>query len=116
MLPRHHRMDPRDGLRARLDVVRDTQRLHLELDHDGFAREQRIVIRDDLSRITFTLENRTGGAHATRLTMEGLPDSEYTVTVGGMTVTVTPGNTRHATVVLQIPSAALTPVRIERTR
>ncbi len=35
---------PRDGLRVRFHVIRDEQRLHLELDHDGFAKERAIVV------------------------------------------------------------------------
>jgi hypothetical protein len=64
---------PRDGLRVRFHVMRGDQRLHLELDHDGYAKEQPIVVADDLSRIQFTLENRTGGAHTTGLSIAGLP-------------------------------------------
>jgi len=74
---------PRDGLRVRFHVIRGDQRLHLELDHDGFAKEQSIVVNDDLSRIQFTVENRTGGAHSTGLSIEGLPAGEYDVSVGG---------------------------------
>jgi hypothetical protein len=77
---------PRDGLRVRFDVIRRDQRLHLELDHDGFAKEQPIVVADDLSRIQFTLENRTGPAHTTGLTIEGLPPGDYQVTIGGRNV------------------------------
>jgi hypothetical protein len=78
---------PRDGLRVRFHVVRDTQRLHLELDHDGFAREQPIVVSDDLSHITFTVENRSGGFHTVGLSVEGLPVGQYDVSVDGRRVT-----------------------------
>jgi hypothetical protein len=64
---------PRDGLRVRLHVVRVDQRLHLELDHDGFAKEQPVVIADDLARSEFIVDNRSGGAHTTWLLIEGLP-------------------------------------------
>jgi hypothetical protein len=67
-------------------VVRRDQRLHLELDHDGFAKEQPIVVADDLSRIQFTLENRTGPAHTTGLTIEGLPPGDYQVTIGARNI------------------------------
>jgi hypothetical protein len=73
----------RDGLRVRFHVIRGDQRLHLELDHDGFAKEQPVVVSDDLSRIQFTLENRTGRAHMTGLSIEGLPAGEYYVVAGG---------------------------------
>lgn len=80
------RVVPRDGLRVRFHVVRDTQRLHLEFDHDGFAREQPIVVADDLSLIEFTVENRSGGRHATDLSIAGLPAGAYAVTADGKPV------------------------------
>src|SRR5579872_3843219 len=73
---------PRDGLRVRFHVVRGDQRLHLELDHDAFAKEQPVVVSDDLSRIEFTIENSTGGVHTVGLSVEGLTGT-YRVTVGG---------------------------------
>jgi hypothetical protein len=80
------RVVPRDGLRVRLHVIRGNQRLHMILDHDGYAKEQPVVIADDLSRVEFTLENRAGEAHETRLTIAGLPAGDYAVTVGGGSV------------------------------
>jgi hypothetical protein len=77
---------PRDGLRVRFHVIRGNQRLHLELDHDGFAKEQPIVVNDDLSRIQFTVENRVGRVHTTGLSIEGLPAGEYRIDVDGRTV------------------------------
>lgn len=77
---------PRDGLRVRFDVVRRDQRLHLELDHDGFAKEQPVIVADDLSNIQFTLENRSGRSHSAGLSIEGLPSGDYRVTVDGRTI------------------------------
>ncbi len=55
---------PRDGLRVRFHVVRDEQRLHLVLDHDGFAKEQPVTVADDLSRVQFVArESQRRGAH-----------------------------------------------------
>jgi hypothetical protein len=81
---------PRDGLRVRFHVIRGDQRLHMELDHDGYAKEQPIVVSDDLSRIQFTLENRTGGAHQTGLSIVGLPAGDYEVAVDGKPVGSSP--------------------------
>ena len=87
---------PRDGLRVRFHVIRGQQRLHLTLDHDGFAREKPVVVADDLSSVEFTLENRTGGAHETELTIAGLPRGRYTVSVGGKpAVTIDGGPDAH---------------------
>jgi hypothetical protein len=80
-----YRVIPRDGLRVRFHALLGNQRLHLELDHDGFAKEQPIVIATDLSRIEFVVENRTGGAHETGLSISGLPTG-YRISVEGKEV------------------------------
>ncbi len=82
---------PRDGLRVRFHVIRADQRLHMELDHDGYAKERPIVVSDDLSRVQFTVENRTVGAHQTGLTIAGLPAGQYTVAVDGRSVATIAG-------------------------
>jgi hypothetical protein len=105
---------PRDGLRVRFHVIRDDQRLHLELDHDGFAKEQPIVVSDTLDRIQFVLENRTGGAHSTGLSIAGLPSGTYTVTVDGRPSGTVAGGPENAVVNLAIPATAT--VRISITR
>ncbi len=107
---------PRDGLRVRFHVIRDRQRLHLELDHDGFAREQPIVASDALDRIQFTVENRTGGAHETGLWVAGLPEGTYTVTAGSQRVAEISGGPKKSRIGLPIGAAATTRVEIARTR
>ena len=102
---------PRDGLRVRLHVIRDGQRLHLELDHDGFAREQPVVISDDLSRIAFTIENRSGGPHTVGMSIDGLPAVQYDIVVDGRRITQVSGSKRSV-VALPIKSAT-TDVKIE---
>jgi hypothetical protein len=103
---------PRDGLRVRFHVIRGDQRLHLELDHDGFAKEQPVVVSDDLSRIQFTVENRTGGAHTTGLSIEGLPLGEYDVLAGGKKVGTVSGSRIQ---LLSLPVSG-TAVRVEITK
>ena len=104
---------PRDGLRVRFHVMRGDQRLHMELDHDGYAKEQPIVVADDLSRIQFTLENRTGGAHTTGLSLAGLPAGEYEVTVDGKRSASVQG-AKDAIVSLPVGPAATSAVTIRR--
>jgi hypothetical protein len=106
------RVVPRDGLRVRFHVIRDGQRLHMELDHDGYAKERPILVADDLSRIQFTVENRTGGPHATALSLAGLPAGEYTIAVNGKTVTTIRGAAESRRIVLPIGDAATTEVMI----
>jgi hypothetical protein len=103
---------PRDGLRVRFHVVRGDQRLHVVLDHDGFAREQPIVVADDLSRIEFTLENRTGGAHETGLSIAGATGDRFRVVVAGRDVGV---YTSAATVKLPVSASATSHVTISRS-
>jgi hypothetical protein len=106
---------PRDGLRVRFHVVRDDQRLHLELDHDGFAREQPIVVTDTLDRVRFVVENRTGPVHQTGLSIEGLPPGAYTVTVDGRSIGTVAGGTDKITVQLPV-SAPTASVSISRSK
>jgi hypothetical protein len=96
-------------------VIRDEQRLHLELDHDGFAKEQPVVVSDTLDRLQFTIENRTGGAHETGLSIAGLPAGQYAVTVDGRRVADLQGGAQTI-IRLPIGSAAATRVGIARVR
>jgi hypothetical protein len=106
---------PRDGLRVRFHVVRDGQRLHLGLDHDGFAKEQPIVVADDLSRIEFTVENRTGGVHRTGLSVSGLPAGNYAVSVDGSQVGTVRGQAEE-NVALPVGAGATAQVVVVRGR
>ena len=110
------RVIPRDGLRVRFHVVRDGQRLHLVFDHDGFAKEQPVVVSDDLSRIQFTLENRTGGSHETGLTIAGLPPGDFTVTVDRKAIATVRGGDAPTAVSLPVsgPTAQVAIARAPR--
>ena len=108
------RIVPRDGLRVRFHVIRDAQRLHLELDHDGFAKERAIVVADDLGRVQFVIENRTGGAHQTGLRIAGLPAGQFAVTVDGKTVATISGGTAAQTVALPVGANPTGEVTIAR--
>jgi uncharacterized protein DUF5695 len=105
---------PRDGLRVRFHVIRDQQRLHLVLDHDGFARERPIRVSDDLSLVELTLENRTGPAHSTGLTVAGLPAGDYAVEVDGRPVATLQGSSREATVALPVGPGPTARVALRR--
>jgi Family of unknown function (DUF5695) len=105
---------PRDGLRVRFHVIRDSQRLHLTLDHDGFAKEQPVVVADDLSRVEFVLENRTGRAHQTGLMLAGLPAGQYLVSVDGKTVTTIEGVRGEQLIALPVPGSSSAHVVIVR--
>jgi hypothetical protein len=72
---------PKDGLRARFHILRGSQRVHLLLDRDGFAAGPPITFDVALHKIAFTLENRSGDRHETRLHLAGLPPGAYRVMV-----------------------------------
>jgi Family of unknown function (DUF5695) len=79
---------PRDGVRQRLHIVRPGLRFHMLLDRDGYALERPILIKEDLSQIRFTLENRSGDGHKTSVQFLGLPAGQYHIVVDGIPVEV----------------------------
>jgi hypothetical protein len=99
---------------VRFHIVRDRQRLHMTLDHDGFAKDKPLVVADDLSSVAFTLENRTGGAHNTELTIAGLPSGRFIVSVAGKSAATIEGGPAAQVVTIPIGAAAEIPVRISR--
>jgi hypothetical protein len=106
---------PRDGLRVRFHVIRGGQRLHLSLDHDGYAKEQPVIVADDLSRVEFVVENRTGGAHSTELTIAGLPAGSYAVTVDGKMAGTVKGSADQTNVTLPIGASSSVRVQIRKS-
>lgn len=105
---------PRDGLRSRFHVIRNNQRLHMILERDGYAKEQPITISDDLRRIAFTLENRSGRAHESGLLLAGLPEGDYSVRMGNRTVATIQADSAEQTVTLSVSDVAFTQVVIMR--
>ena len=113
---REVRVIPRDGLRVRFHVIRGDDRLHLELERDGFAREQPVVVSDTLDRIEFVLENRTGDAHETRLALAGLPAGRHVVTINGRQTSTIDGGKDRSVVRMAMPDAETARVSITRER
>ncbi|HEY7089852.1 MAG TPA: DUF5695 domain-containing protein [Tepidisphaeraceae bacterium] len=101
---------PKDGLRQRLHVMRDKQRLHLMLNRDGFAADQPIRIAKDGSEIRFILENRSAGhAHPTTLNIAG---TNGRITVEGLAAKITPASDSSA-IEFQVGPEAQYPIRIQ---
>jgi hypothetical protein len=72
------------------------RRLKMELDRDGFAAGQNIVVDRALKKISFTLENRTGDSHATGLWLALPEKSSYSVMQDGKKLALKPtGNWDH---------------------
>jgi hypothetical protein len=88
-------INPRDGLRRRLAVVipdarlpfpEDVSRFKLELERDGFAADQSIVLDKALGRISATIENRTGNAHATGVRLSFPLNAEFELRQDGKVI------------------------------
>jgi hypothetical protein len=79
---------PRDGVRQRLHIVRPGLRFNMLLDRDGYSLERPILIKEDLSAIRFSLENRSGESHRTSVRFLGLPAGRYRVEMDGLPVEV----------------------------
>ena len=70
---------PQDGVRRRLHYLVNDHRLHIELDGDGFAKNNPVLISRLLDKISFTLENRSGISHKTGMKISGMPHGFYSI-------------------------------------
>jgi Family of unknown function (DUF5695) len=106
---------PRDGLRARIHIIRDDQRLHLELIGAAYASEQPVAINDKLSNIQFTLENPAKAAHKVQVCLNGLPAGEYKVNVDNQSQTIKlPGDAADHWLELPLGATATAKVTIQK--
>jgi len=108
------RVIARDGLRMRLHVIRNQQRLHLLFDNDGFAAEQPITISDDLSTLAFRIENRAKRPHDTHMRISGMPSGTYAISVNGSPVGTFPGSDREQIMRVPLPAGEDAAVTIRR--
>jgi len=77
---------PRDGVRRRFHYIDGEIRFHMELDNDGFAKDQPIIVNELLEKIQFLLENRSNDARETTLYLSGLPIWRYKIEAAGKSV------------------------------
>lgn len=70
---------PKDGLRRRFEVRLKTGRLDLVSEVDHFAADRPIVLTENLSEITFSLETDNPQAHPASVRLGGLPTGGYAV-------------------------------------
>ena len=106
---------PRDGLRDRFAVVRGATRLEMQLDRDGFARNQPVRFTTSLSRIEFLIENRSGDRHETTLTLTGLPDGAYSILSNQASLaTVTSSHSKQLDVKIPVSEGAASRIIISR--
>jgi hypothetical protein len=88
-------VNPRDGMRRRLNVVlpdmylpfpEDIRRLKLELERDGFTADGNITMDKALGKIAFTVENRAARAHKTGVRLSIPVHSKYELLQDGKPV------------------------------
>jgi MYXO-CTERM domain-containing protein len=94
---------PRDGVFKRLNLI--TQKFHMDLDRD---RYKGATVSQTNNYLGFTLQNQTGDAHSTHLTLEGLPAGSYAVTVGGTAAAAVTATAGKSTVVTLAVGAGAT--------
>ncbi len=64
------RIIPKDGVRNRFALVTDDIRAQVELNRDGFKKDDIISVNKELNSISFIIENRYGKPHKTRIYVE----------------------------------------------
>ncbi len=88
-------ISPRDGIRRRFHIVipdmylpfeYDVRRLKIEVERDGFAADQNIIMDKKLNKIALTLENRTANVHTTGIRLSFPPNSQYELLQDGKKV------------------------------
>jgi hypothetical protein len=116
---------PKDGLRRRFYAMLDGGRLQLVLDSDRFAAGKPIVLKEDLSRLSFTLESENRSQHMAQLRLTGWKPGKYSIRGGAAEVnfdiaqTADGGPAKETVVELAVPAAGesstqLTIARAER--
>lgn len=85
---------PLDGVRKRFHALLDNGNLHVVIDSDRFVSTQPIVLKPDLSQLSFTLETDNPAAHTARLHLTASTGGSYAISNGSgtlKTLTLTAG-------------------------
>ncbi|MBN1388740.1 MAG: hypothetical protein JW965_09855 [Bacteroidales bacterium] len=79
---------PKDGVRNRFALVTDDLRAQVELNRDGFRKDDIITVNKELSSISFIIENRYGKPHNTRIYVENYQGLIPKLNVGGREISM----------------------------
>ncbi len=79
---------PRDGFRNRFAIVTDELRSQLELNRDGFCRDEKIHVNSDLNTISFNIEDRYGKNHKTKIHVENYQGLTPVLVIEGKKITM----------------------------
>ena len=103
-------VQPLDGVRRRFHWVRESTRFHLLLDRDGFAAGQPVIAAENLSEISFSVENRSPNQakqHTTEMRLSGLPSGSYEIALDGKSLRQISGGPAQQRIQLPVASPAL---------
>jgi hypothetical protein len=113
---------PKDGLRQRLAVVlpgsssgAPLRKLRIELGRDGFAAGQPVEIDSVLTRLAFTIENRTADSHRTTLRLSLPEGTAYEVRVNGRRAPTRPSTSFDYPLTVDVAMGSA-PARVELVR
>jgi hypothetical protein len=107
---------PQDGIGRRFHFVGRKQRIHVELERDGFAAGVPIIMKDDLSELTFWIENRDPQRqpHTNELSVSGFSVGQ--VLLNGKPAATLPAVSGAATVSLAVSGSSPVQVTIRCVR
>lgn len=89
---------PRDGVRRRLHLRADGQKIDFELTGARFAKEQPIRWSTGQQQFVFVLETESTGNGEVRIAVAGLPARSYKVICGQQKAEFLPGTTKALSV------------------
>jgi len=78
---------PKDGVRRRFHAMLGDEKVHLILDTDRFLSTQPIVLKEDLSEISFKVESDNSQKHTSTMRVAGLKSGQYSLRLGSKTIT-----------------------------
>ena len=78
-----YKIIPRDGLRRKFYYRNKSQKIDLELQGDGFAKDKEIILDPSGKKIELTVENRGSDTHETDLVIRGLSGKYHLTSAGG---------------------------------
>ncbi|MFP4488155.1 MAG: DUF5695 domain-containing protein, partial [Bacteroidales bacterium] len=71
-----YHVTPKDGLRCRFWVMTEDERVGMEMERDGFKKDEKVIYDSKGKTIKALVENRSGDEHITRVYLSLPPDWE----------------------------------------
>jgi hypothetical protein len=87
--------------------------LRIELDRDGFEANSPIVIDRRVTRIAFTVDNRTGDAHPTAIRLALPPGFSWEVRANGRRAALQSNASTDYPLRVEVANSSGKPVRVE---